>query len=118
MANDVTPSRMPQRKRSTRPDLITQLRDSLSTSRAECRQLRSAYLDVQRRLAAGQIDQRVLVELNDRLAQANTESMRLMAELKEPETYFQTVIAAPPNPWQQLAHQRLAILKDQPIQSP
>jgi two-component system sensor histidine kinase/response regulator len=83
MANDVTPSRMPQRKRSTRPDLITQLRDSLSTSRAECRQLRSAYLDIQRRLAAGQIDQRVLVELNDRLAQANTESMRLMAELKE-----------------------------------
>jgi len=45
---------------------------------------------------------------------ARARALPLIPGLKKPETYFQTVIAAPPNPWQDLARLHLARLKKTP----
>ncbi len=42
---------------------------------------------------------------------ARARALPLIAGLKRPEEYFQTVIAAPPNPWQELARQHLGQLR-------
>ena len=52
------------------------------------------------------------VEANYQLGMLTMQTGRAMAlplipRLKQPKDYFRTVIAAPPNPWQDLARQHL-----------
>ncbi len=49
---------------------------------------------------------------------ARARALSLMPNLKEPPSYFQTVIAAPPNPWQDLSRRHLAGLATNSENSP
>ena len=42
---------------------------------------------------------------------ARARALPLIAKLKEPQKYFQIVIAAPPNPWQELSREHLGRIK-------
>jgi hypothetical protein len=49
---------------------------------------------------------------------ARAHALRLIPKLKKPQDYFQIVIAAPPNPWTQLAREHLSRLEETPQEKP